>query len=56
MGLPSEIDHSIDEAIEYLRRTRSAAKPDIGSTDTDGLLFSVNGTMPTPPCWYAIRS
>ena len=39
MGLPNEISHSIDEAIEYLRRTRTAAKPDIGSTDTDGLLF-----------------
>ena len=39
MGLPSEIGHSIDEAIEYLRRTRTAARPDIGSTDTDGLLF-----------------
>lgn len=39
MGIPTEISHSIDEAIEYLRRTRTAARPDIESTDTDGLLF-----------------
>ena len=56
MGLPSEIDHSIDEAISTCGAPGLPPNPTSGRQTPMACSFSVNGTMPTPPCWYAIRS